>query len=288
MKKINNLLRSLDIKPVHYEKSGNAMIVTTKDNKYVIKKNQNPIYDYLNQRTFGYYPNIRIVGDYEIAEYVEETFIPNDQKILDMTSLIALLHVKTTHYKPIEEYDYQDIYETIKGNLEYLKKQYDETMDNIETEIFMSPSSYLLARNITSIYNVLKFCGDNIEKWYQKVKEEKKIRLVILHNNLSLDHFFNDKLISWNKAKIGPPIFDLYKFYKNTYEPFVWEEVMKKYLSCYSLKEEELELFYIMISMPSPLELGDSEYQNVKFIHEQLDYMNRTSHFIEQMKKTSN
>lgn len=287
MKKINDLLRNLDIKPVHYEKVGKAMIVTTKDDKYVIKKNSNPIYDYLNQRTFGYYPNTKIVGDYEVSEYLEESSIPSEQKILDMASLIALLHTKTTHYKSIEEYGYQDIYETIKGNLAYLKENYDEAMDRIESEIFMSPSSYLLARHITSIYNMLKFCNDGIEKWYKKVKEERKIRLVILHNNLSLDHFFQDKFISWNKAKIGPPIFDLYKFYKNTYTPFIWEEVMKKYLAGYVLKEEELELFYIMISMPSPLEKSSKEYQNVEFIRKQLDYMNRTNHFIEQMKKTS-
>lgn len=287
MKKINKLLRTLDIKPIHYEKKGNALMVTTKDHKYVIKKNSNPIYDYLNQRTFHYYPNTRMVEDYEVADYIEESMIPNDQKILDMTSLIALLHVKTTHYKSIEEYGYQDIYETIKGNLEYLKSQYDEAMDRIESEIFMSPSSYLLARHITSIYNMIKFCSDSIETWYNKVKEEKKIRLVILHNNLSLEHFFNDKLISWNKAKIGPPIFDLYKFYKNTYTPFVWEEIMKNYLAGYPLKEEELELFYIMISMPTPLEFTQSEYKNVKLIHKQLDYMNRTNHFIEEMKKTS-
>ncbi len=287
MKKINSLLRNLDIKPLHYEKVGKAMIITTKDSKYVVKKNLNPIYEYLNQRTFDYYPNTRIIGDYEISEYLRETSISDDQKILDMASLIALLHIKTTHYKSIEEYGYQDIYETIKGNLEYLKNQYDEVMDKIETEIFMRPSSYLLARHITSIYNVLKFCSDGIEKWYKKVKEEKKIRLVILHNNLSLDHFFSNKLISWNKSKIGPPIFDLYKFYKNTYTPFVWEEVMKKYLTSYSLKEEELELFYIMISMPEPLKFFDSEYKNVEFIHKQLDYMNQTNHFIEQMQKTS-
>lgn len=287
MKKINELLRNLEIKPIHYEKNGKATIVTTKNGKYVVKKNIDPIYNYLNQRTFEYYPNIRIIGDYEVAEYLEEPIIPDDQKILDMASLIALLHVKTTHYKPIEEYGYQDIYETIKGNLEYLKKQYDDNMDKVEAEIFMRPSSYLLARHITAIYNMLKFCNDGIEKWYKKVKEEKKIRLVILHNNLSLDHFFGNKLISWNKAKIGPPIFDLYKFYKKTYTPFVWEEVMKKYLANYPLKEEELELFYIMISIPSPLESHDTEYQNVKFIHEELDYMNKTNHFIEQMKKTS-
>ena len=71
MKKINELLRNLEIKPIHYEKNGKATIVTTKNGKYVVKKNPDPIYNYLNQRTFEYYPNIRIIGDYEVAEYLE-------------------------------------------------------------------------------------------------------------------------------------------------------------------------------------------------------------------------
>lgn len=287
MKKINELLRNLEIKPVHYEKLGKSMLITTKDGKFIVKKNEKPIYEYLNQRTFNYYPNTRIVGNYEISEYLEDNSISDDQKIVDLISLVALLHTKTTHYKSIEEYGYQDIYENIVGNLDYLKKNYDDLMDRIESEIFMRPSSYLLARHITSIYNMLKFCKENIEKWYEKIKEEKKIRLVILHNNLSLDHFFDNKFISWNKAKIGPPIFDLYKFYKTTYTPFVWEEIFKRYLCGYPLKEEEKELFYIMISIPEPLELTQSEYQNVKRIYQQLEYMDRTSHFIEEMKKTS-
>lgn len=285
MRKINELLRKLDIKPLHYQRIGKATIISTKGKKYVVKKNITPIYDYLNQRTFHYYPNTRIEGDYEISEYVEEVPIPDEQKILDLADLVSLLHMKTTHYQSTSEYGYQDIYEMIKGNLDYLKKDYDEMMDKIESEIFMRPSSYLLARHITSIYNMLKFCEDNLEKWYEKVKEIHKMRVVILHNNLSLDHFYNNQLISWNKAKIGSPIFDLYKFYKNTYYPFVWEEVFKRYLSGYPLKEEEKELFYIMISIPEPLKWTTKEYQNVCIVKKQLDYMENTNRFIADMKK---
>ncbi len=288
MRAINELLRNLQIKPIQYQKIGNATIVTTKDRKYVIKKNKHPIYDYLNQRTFSYYPKTRVVGDYEIAEYIEEIApTPPEQKMTDLIMLVALLHTKTTHYKLVEEYSYQDLYESIKGNIAYLEQFYNQKMDMVESEIFMSPSSYLLARHITSIYNMLKYSREHLDKWYEKVKDFKKIRLVILHNHLSLDHFLNNQLISWNKAKIGPPIFDLYILYQNTYLSFAWEEIFKQYLSSYPLKEEEKDLFYILISIPKPLEFTQREYQNVAMVQGQLRYLDHTSHFLEEMKKVS-
>lgn len=285
MNKINELLRNLSIKPIQYEKMGKATIITTKDNKYVVKKNIHPIYDYLNQRTFQYYPKTRVEGEYEISEYVEEIAIPEEQKITDLISLVALLHAKTTHYKVVEEYGYQDIYDTIKGNIEYLKKDYDDKMDFAESQIFMSPSLYLLARHITTLYNALYYCQNELEKWYEKVKDLKKIRLVILHNHLSLEHFRNNQLISWNKAKIGPPIFDLYTLYKNTYYQFPWEELFKQYLTSYPLKEEEKELFYILISLPEPISFSKSEYENVSSVQNCLEYLDKTSLFILEIKK---
>lgn len=287
MNKINDLLKELQIKPIHYEKKGKAIIVTTKDNRYVIKKNTHPIYEYLNQRTFSYYPNTRVEGEYEVSEYIDDIAIPDDQKILDMISLIALLHTKTTHYKKVEEYGYQDLYDTIKENIAYLRQEYDQQMDRIESSIFMSPSAYLLARHITLIYNTLSFCEEKLEKWYEKVKDLKKIRLVILHNHLELDHFHNNQLISWNKAKVGSPIFDLYGLYQKTYTPFVWEEILKKYEASYPLKEEEKELFFILISLPTPLEWSTKEYDNVKIVQTKLDYIDKTSHFLEQIKRKS-
>ncbi len=287
MNKIHDALRVLGIKPLQYEKRGKAIIVTTKDQKYVIKKNIHPIYEYLNQRTFQYYPKTRIEGDYEISEYLSEVPIPEDQKMMDLISLVALLHTKTTHYKKVEEYGYQDIYETVKENLAFVKQDFDKKMDIAESQIFMSPSNYLLARHITLIYNTLTYCEDKIENWYQEVKELQKIRFVILHNNLDLSHFLENELISWNKAKIGSPIFDLYGLYQRTYSPFVWEEIFRKYNSIYPLKKEEKELFLILISIPTPLEFTTSEYKNVQLVQHQLEYLEKTSHFIEQLKNES-
>ena len=44
------------------------------------------------------------------------------------------------------------------------------------------------------------------------VKDKRKVRYVVVHNNLDLDHFLkgkNNYLISWDKSKIDLPIYDL-------------------------------------------------------------------------------
>jgi len=287
MKKISNILRKIGINPHRYERLGNAYIVESKNGKFVVKKNNSPIYEYLNQRSFDYYPSTTIEEGYEIVEYEEGIELSDSQKSLELISLVALLHAKTTYYKSITEYDYKDIYEDVKGNIKYLDTYYNELMDKIETEVYMCPSSYLLARHITHVFNALSYCKQSVEAWYEKVKNKNKIRLVILHNNLSLDHFINNKLISWNKAKTGSPILDLYKLYRRTYSTLVWDEVMGRYMSSYPLQEDELDLFYLLISIPNNLEFSNSEYKNVKLVNRYLEYMNITGNFIETMKKTS-
>ena len=62
-----------------------------------------------------------------------------------------------------------------------------------ENSIYMSPSEYMLALNISKILGALNFCKDEIEKWYKIVKDKKKQRLVVLHNNLDLSHFLKNK-----------------------------------------------------------------------------------------------
>ena len=58
------------------------------------------------------------------------------------------------------------------------------------------------------------YSKNELEKWYELVKNSHKKRLVVLHNNLDLSHFLRNSksyLISWDKSKIDIPIFDLYK-----------------------------------------------------------------------------
>ena len=117
MKKINEILRSKNLKPKKYDKQGNAYIIELDDYKLVLKKNKTDMYKYLNDRNFDYYPNTEIIDGYEISEYIEDDNLMDDSKINKLLDLTALLHNKTTFYKSIEGYEYNDLFESISNKI---------------------------------------------------------------------------------------------------------------------------------------------------------------------------
>lgn len=287
MKQINEILKKYKIKPNRYVKNGKATIVDTEIGRFVIKKNNcnKKIFNYLKSRNFNYYPKIinDLDEEYEISEYIEEIDYPNEQKMLDLINLISLLHSKTTHFKEIDYEDYKQIYEDIKNNIEYLEDYYNEMITIIESHVYMSPSEYLLARNISRIFISLNFCKNEIENWYNLIKDKTKQRVVVLHNNLDLSHFIkndNSYLISWDKSKIGIPIFDLYILYKRHALDYDFSEILKNYEKNYPLKKEERILLFILIALPIKLEFNKSTYELTKEISNQMDIMYKTEKLI--------
>lgn len=287
MKQINEILKKYKLKPNRYVKNGKATIVDTEIGRFVIKKNNSDkkIFNYLKSRNFNYYPKIinDLDEEYEISEYIEEIDYPNEQKMLDLTNLISLLHSKTTHFKEIDYEDYKQIYEDIKNNIEYLEDYYNEMITIIESHVYMSPSEYLLARNISRIFISLNFCKNEIENWYNLIKDKTKQRVVVLHNNLDLSHFIkndNSYLISWDKSKIGIPIFDLYILYKRHALDYDFSEILKNYEKNYPLKKEERILLFILIALPTKLEFNKSTYELTKEISNQMDIMYKTEKLI--------
>ena len=289
MKEINELIR--EYKPNGYKKLGNVILVNTKEDKLIIKKktNDNNIYEYLNSRSFRYYPRIIDENDnYRITEYIKEIDYPEEQKIIDMINLISLLHNKTTFYKDVDEDDYKKIYEDIDGNIEYLKSYYIDMITIIESKVYMSPSEYLLARNISKIFASLNYCKNELEKWLEIISNKKKQRFVVLHNNLRLEHYIrndNSYLISWDKSKIDIPIFDLYKLYKRYALIFDFESILKEYEKNYPLLKEEIKLFFILVTLPDKIEFINNEYENTKLVSKQIDMLYKTEKLIEEYSK---
>ncbi len=285
MNSLKDIIKKYELKPNCYRKNGNVTIVDSKTGRYVIKEKREDldenIYKYLESRNFNYYP--KIISDeedrYQVSEYVEEIEMPEDQKMLDMIELISLLHYKTTHYKEVDEDDYKKIYEDIMNNVDYLRSYYIDVISVIETKVYMSPAEYLLARNISKIFASIEFCRGELEKWYALVKDKRKQRLVVLHNNLELNHFIrnnNSYLISWDKSKIDIPIFDLYKLYKKHALDFDFEVIFRTYEKNYPLLEEERKLLFILITLPDKIEFNDSVYEMCKKISKQIDTIYKT------------
>lgn len=291
MKEINELIRKYELKPNGYIKKGKALIVKTKDKNIIIKKKQtkNEIYKYLNSRSFRYYPKIISEDDnYRITEYIDEIEMPDEQKMLDMIDLVSLLHYKTTYYKEVDIDDYKKIYEDVIGNIEYLNSYYLDLITIIESKVYMSPSEFLLAFNISKIFASLNYCNVKIKEWLEIIEKKKKQRFVVLHNNLDINHFIrnNDSyLISWDKAKIDIPIFDLYKLYKKYSLDYDFESILKKYETNYPLLIEEKILFFVLISLPDKIEFDKNEYENTKIVSRQIDNLYKTEKLIEEYSK---
>ena len=289
MKEINELIR--EYKPNGYKKIKNVILIKTKDNKMIIKKkqNKNNIYDYLNSRSFRYYPKIINENEnYRITEYIEEVKMPLEQKMIDMINLVSLLHSKTSFYKEVDEADYKKIYEDITGNIEYLGSYYMDLITIIESKVYMSPSEYLIARNISKINSSLNYAKIELEKWLEKLETKKKQRFVVLHNNLELDHYIrgnNSYLISWDKSKIDIPIFDLYKLYKKYALTFDFESILKEYEKIYPLLKEEKMLLFILIALPDKIEFTDNEYENTCLVSKKIDIIYKTEKLIEEYSK---
>lgn len=286
---LKNIINKYKAKKITLKNS--AKIIENEDTRLVIKKDNPNIldtYNYLLSRSFDYFPKIIYKdNDYNAYEYIEDVNEPSEQRILDIITLTSILHSKTTFYKEVDIDNYKYLYETINKKLEYLFNYYNDIITLIEKNIYMSPSNYIIARNINKIFETINYCKYEVDSWYELIKDKRKIRVVNIHNNLSLDHYIkNDKpyLISWNKNKIDMPIYDLLTLYKKYYLDFDFYELFNYYESRYPLTNEERKMLFILMSIPEKLVLDSSEYKNSIKCRKFFDYIYKTEELINEYK----
>jgi len=289
---MNNNLEELkkEFRPYRLTKKKNVTIIDSTSGSYVIKIKENDkvneAYNYLKSRSFDYFPNLEkeMRDSVNVFEYIEEVEMPREQKALDMMELVALLHNKTTYYKEVTEDKYKEIYDNLKNNINYTRNYYDNIYNILSEEIYHSPSHYLLIRNIYKLYAALDFANEELDNWYENIKQDTKTRVAFIHNNLETDHFIrSDKgyLISWEKSKIDSPILDIINFYQKEYMNLDFEPLLNKYFHSYPLNEYEKKLLFIVISIPPIIELEGIEIKVTSNIRKKLDYVFKTEKLIE-------
>ena len=249
--------------------------------------------DYLNSRGFNYYPDIYDYNNkYQLIKYVEDSNIPKEKKINDLINIVALLHKKTSFYKEVDEVEYKKLYEDLLNNCSYLKEYYNDLISIIDSKVFMSPKEYLLASNITLIFDSISYCEVQINKWYEIINSKDKtrrMRVCVIHNDLNLKNFIKDDkdyLINWDKSKIDMPIFDLYKLYLRCNNDYDFIEILRNYEKSYPLLEDELLLLYILISMPSIIKFNRNNYDTCISINKEINKLLKTSNLIKNYKKS--
>ena len=290
IKKYKDLLSKNDLSVSKYTIKGKATIVDTNKGHFVLKKNTgNDIYKYLLSRNFEYFPKIiDYNNDYILFEFLEDINYDNSQKAFDIIHLIALLHSKTTYYKEINYDEYKNIYENLKQRIDYIHNYYLDVINMIESNIYMSPCEYLIARNISKIFSCIYYCNHELDNWYELIKDKKRKRVVTLHNNLKLDNLIKNKniyLISWDKSKIDMPIFDIINFYNMYCLDFDFSILLEEYERIFPLLKEEKILLNILISIPDKINFDISEYKKVKAFRIQLDKIYKTEKLLTSKKE---
>lgn len=270
---IRNFLKANDfvIKKITIKRS--ILIIETNDRNFVVKKRKNNLdnlFKYLNSRSFVYFPKIIYkTSNYDFYEYINDIMMPREQRLSDVVKIASILHNKTTFYKDVEEDYYKKIYEDILDKINYLENYYNDIAETIEKNEFMSPFQYLFIRNISKIFISLNYAHYCIDEWYKIISEKKSVRMVNIHNNLTLEHYLvSDKhyLISWSKSKLDMPIYDLINLYKLYYEDFDFCDLLKEYERGYPWLLEEKRLFFCLISIPEKILFDASNYELCKRI----------------------
>ncbi len=283
-------------KPYRFTKKKNVTIIDSTTGSFVIKEKKDnkvkDVYNYLISRNFDYFPKLEeeTRNDINIFQYIEEIKEPKEQKASDLIDLVSLLHNKTTYYKEITEDKYKEIYDNLKNNILYTKNYYDNLYNIMIEEVYPSPSNYLLLRNIYKIFSALDYTEDSLDNWYDNTKNDLKIRVALIHNNLETEHFIKgdrDYLVSWEKAKLDSPILDLITFYQKEYFSLDFKTLLERYLKKYPLSTNELDLFLIVISIPPIINITDNIWESTKEIRKKLDYIFKTEELVSNLKSNN-
>lgn len=286
--------RSLEVfnkiyKPYKITKKNKVYILNTMDGDYAIKLNPKidykKLYNYLYSRSFNYLPKLSKDSrdDMVVLEYQEDLSLDNNQKALDLINLVALLHTKTSYFKDVPPDTYKEIYEDIKNNLDYVDDLYNKMFDSFLTEEYIRPSHYLFLRNYSLIYNAIHYSKTKVDEWFNDIKDKNKERVVLVHNNLKLDHLIKNQdeyLISWDSYTFDTPVLDLYNLYKNEWKDVEFSSVFTTYNNNFNLLPEEKKLLDILISIPYEVKLGKNEYRNCRLIRELIDYLSKSSKIV--------
>ncbi len=286
--------RSLEVfnkiyKPYKITRKNSVYILNTMEGDYAVKLNPKidykKLYNYLHSRNFNYLPEMSKDSrdDMVVLEYQEDLSIDNNQKALDLINLVALLHTKTSYFKDVPLDTYKGIYDNINNNLIYVENLYNNMFESFLKEEYLRPSHYLFLRNYSLIYNATKYSKTKLDDWFEELKDKTKQRVVLVHNNLKLDHLIKNKeeyLISWDSYTFDTPVLDLYNLYKNEWREVEFTSIFAAYNSSFSLLNEEKKLLDILISIPFEVKLDNNEYQNCRNIRSLIDYLSKSSKIV--------
>ena len=272
-----NSLESIEYlyKPYKITLKNHIYLIESSSGKYILKKQNKDLFvlnSYLFKRGIDCYPELeRNFNENEnLIEFVNPIDIPKEQLISEMGKSLGILHNKTLYEKSISTDDVKEIKDNIQNNVIYLNSKYKETIKKILLKSFYSSKEYFFIRNYYKIQEALDFCKNEIDEWYLLYKDKKEMKISLIHNNLSLDHFIVSKnknvFISWDNYRFDIPMIDIVHLYKtdNIYKEF--NVFLSSYFKEIDYSDEDKKLLFILLTIPDYINTDDSlDIMKVKF-----------------------
>lgn len=288
MKKNNLTVLNKIYKPYKYTIKNQALILYCDDRNIVLKPKNENLKKYHNYMIASNFDNfLPIIDDerdnYFVYEYKDDLNVPIEEKNRDFVKTVSLLHAKTTYKKSIDLNRYDEIYDNLNNNIKYLKDKYSKMYDDIFPKKYYCPHEYLFMDYYSKIDNNLSFLEAEVNNWFSMVSNKKNQRVSLVHNNLDISHFIKsdkDYLISFDNAKIDTPIIDLVNLYQKMYNKTEFSVLLEEYLYHYSLEEDELKLFFILISMPPDIKIESDNFLNTEKVYYLVNYINKVEELI--------
>lgn len=173
---------------------------------------------------------------------------------------LARLHMLSTKEVKISKEERKVHYETTLLLLEKDEEFINGFIERCESKVYMAPFELQFCTYYHDIYQAIGYSKRNLEAWYEKTKEEEKVRTVITHGKFSSEHFLYDDrgygyFMNFENAKPGSPYHDLLPYLSRSLKgyPRMCEECVDwlvTYDNYYPLKEGERLLMLSYFAHP--------------------------------------
>jgi spore coat protein YsxE len=280
LKTVKAILAPYAVKPYYVEDFGKVKKVYSDKGVFALKKappslgtafirHIQSLYQKGYNRVVPIYPTLdgRYAVLYQNVLYYLMPWLPNEEKEehgkknKKLVRELARMHSLSTRELPISKEDRKEHYENTLLLLEKDEEFLLGFLEECENKVYMSPFELQFCLYYHDVHQALRFSKHKLEAWYEKTKDEEKIRTVLIHGKFSSDHFLFDEkgygyFMNFESARQGSPYQDLLPFLARALKGFPIRcddciDWILTYHQFFPLREDERDLMISYFTHPA-------------------------------------
>lgn len=223
---------------------------------------------------------------YYLMPFVMNERLEERQEKMDkMLKELARLHLLSVKEETVSTEDREQHYQILDGEWEKESDFLETFLKECEEEWYPSPFQLQFLTFYLDVSQALKYARNKLEQWYEESKDQEKVRTVLVHGKVNLDHFLFDEkglgfFTSFERSVYGSPSHDLLPFiYQVVDTPMKPHEdlifALQSYFSHFPLKKEELLLFQAYLAHPGKLTTVVQQYHAKEHRRNEMKYVQR-------------